>query len=952
MNNRFVSELLIYEGVRFPSFSLFWLLSFSFATFMSLMLQKALLPLFPEMHAGHGLLINDAIFFHKMAVEIAQKIHVLGWSEWRIYPHGASANVGLISALYAVLGPDPGWFIPLNAAAHATGALLIYRIGARLVDGDIGKVGGLLSGIFFLIFPSALQWYGQNHKDAFAIVGSLLLLEVWLALQDQRFRIEFRGVLKVLIIALLGAILLGLFRPYYVLVIAIAFTVSFLITSLWGSSLRQIAVRLMFIILLGILGLAFARVGQAVGVYGENSTLNVGAYSTSTNKSEQFKWKVSEEVPVILDRALQRASELRAHFVSYGRSVGAGSEIDGNRLPNSAWEALSYLPRAVTVGFFAPFPYSWGERVTLPRLIGAIETACWYLIFMGSVITILRHNNRKLLAGIVFCAVLVTVLAYIHPNVGTLYRQRYGFWHFFMLVGCIGWVSLFRYKKSLYSSPQPSFDNSSELIKKNSVVSLSLNRMLSSSATVMLITLLSYLGFFARDLLIMGKLGLGLELDAFFSAMIIPMFFVSCLAMPMGDAMVLPFVSTHNNSLRERKRLLQGTMGLAVLILTGAMCFVLVSAPWIVNLMLHNSDENTKIFAVSILRWFAPIIGLSAWTIIGNAALNALGKSGVTAVGQLIVPISALLAIILTSSSNIIAFCIAGMLFGAFINAIVVFWHLRKHGLMLLPAYDFNATTVDVRRIYWPLVAATILPAALGPLNYAFASALTAGTVATWAFASKFVILFSGLTSVVATAVVLPQIASRLALSNTDISQDANRMIAMGLWFGGILMFGGFLFAEPLVAILIGKYLSFSQISYLADIVRIGMMQIPLVIVGVLVSKFAITIGCTSRVVVASIFAFIGNLAINLVLVPQIGGMGIAIGALVGVVLPIVITLTGVYRLIGLSLKQIMIAIVSWLTWVAVCISLTTTSFVALATSIIALGIMARFHLIIFLRSN
>ena len=132
---------------------------------MALLLQKSVLPLFPDIHAGHGLLMNDAIVFHNMAVEIAHRIHVFGWTEWRLYPQGASANVGVLSALYSLLGPDPAWFIPFNAAAHATGALLIYRIGSGLVESDVGKLGGLLAGICFLVFPSGLQWYGQNHKE-------------------------------------------------------------------------------------------------------------------------------------------------------------------------------------------------------------------------------------------------------------------------------------------------------------------------------------------------------------------------------------------------------------------------------------------------------------------------------------------------------------------------------------------------------------------------------------------------------------------------------------------------------------------------------------------------------------------------------------------------------------------------------------------------------------------
>jgi len=432
----------------------------------------------------------------------------------------------------------------------------------------------------------------------------------------------------------------------------------------------------------------------------------------------------------------------------------------------------------------------------------------------------------------------------------------------------------------------------------------------------------------------------------------IPMFFVSCLAMPLGDAMVLPFVAARGVALHELQRLVQGTLGFALLLLVSAMCFVLVCASWLVTLVLHTASEESLTIAASMLRWFAPIVALSAWTVIGNAALNSLGKSRTTAMAQLVVPVMTLLALMLAPSGRIMDASIAGMLIGTLINAVILFWRMRAIGLTLLPTKaDFSAT-VEVRHLYWPLVAAAILPAALVPMNYAFASAVNAGTVAAWAFASKIVILFSGLAGVGATAVVLPQIAHRLKLTRGGVSQDANRLIAIGVWLGGVLMLGGFVLAEPLVASLRGKHLSSSQIGDLAGIVKIGLMQIPIVIVGALANKLTIALGRTSRVMVASMVAFAGNLAINLVLVPHIGVMGVAIGALIGGVLSVVILLTGTYRQIGLAPREIMVAIACWIAWVAVCVGLLSTSLAALVAAVVALGTMSRLQWIILQTPN
>lgn len=819
----------------------FWALSFIYASFMALLLQKAILPLWPEMHAGHGLLKNDAIVFHNMAVEIAQRIHAVGWSVWQIYPSGASANVGLLSLLYALFSPDPAWFIPFNAAAHATGALLIYRIGARLVDGDVGKLGGLLAAGCFLVFPSALQWYGQNHKDAFAILGLLLILDAWVATHDDKCSFGFQKVVNIFYKVLLGVVLLGLVRPYFIVVVLLGLLASFLVASVWHSKLKVVVIRLGFVTVVALLAAFFARVGTAEDVHsGSHLGLNVGAY---TPELEKFLWKENTDIPLFLDKGLRRASEIRAHFVYYGRSVGAGSDVDVDRLPNTAWAAINYMPRSLFVGLFAPFPMTWGERVSLPRLIGAMETTCWYFACLGVVISIARHRSRKMLAGVVFCAVLLALLAYVHPNVGTLYRQRFGIWHFFMLIGCIGWVSLLFERLSLVYD-FAAWNVLGNLTEKRSITRTSPSQFSGQSLAVILISLGCYLGFFARDLLLTGQLGLGERLDAFFAAAMIPMFFVNFLAMPISDAFVLPFITANNSTSKEQERLLRDTLSFALIILVSVMIFVVVAAPWLVTLVLRSTNVETTSLAVDLVRWFAPIIFLSALTTVGNAALNALRYARATALGQLVVPAVTLASVVLSPSEKIMVAVVGGVLLGTLINAMFVYWRLHVIGFLLLPGRSPLASTQEFRRIYFPLVASAVLPASLIPMNYAFAAWVNTGMVAAWALSSKVVVLFAGLMSASATAVLLPRMAALISLGEAKyLRRDTNLQFALGIWLGGAFMLGGVHFAEPVVATLLGNGLAVDEVIDLALIVKIGLLQIPVAIVGVLANKLVVAGG-------------------------------------------------------------------------------------------------------------
>lgn len=59
----------IQESSQFPHPILVWCIGFAYASFLALAMQKLMLPLHPSLHAEHGLLQNDAIFFHNTAGE-------------------------------------------------------------------------------------------------------------------------------------------------------------------------------------------------------------------------------------------------------------------------------------------------------------------------------------------------------------------------------------------------------------------------------------------------------------------------------------------------------------------------------------------------------------------------------------------------------------------------------------------------------------------------------------------------------------------------------------------------------------------------------------------------------------------------------------------------------------------------------------------------------------------
>jgi hypothetical protein len=233
-----------------PLAFIIWVVFFCYAICAALIVQKVLLPLIPSLHAGGGLVSGDAIYFDSVAVKLAEQIRQYGWGSWQLFPAtGASGNVAILGALYAVFGHDPTLIIPVNAAIHALGGVLIFLLARELSGKEsIGTYAGVIAGSLFIIFPSALNWYGQVHKDGYAIAGSLLILLTWV--KAFRESPDMRGWLMLFLAHLAGVVLVGIVRPYNLKLLLVVTLFMWLMVVGWAalhSQLRQEMKRLLFL---------------------------------------------------------------------------------------------------------------------------------------------------------------------------------------------------------------------------------------------------------------------------------------------------------------------------------------------------------------------------------------------------------------------------------------------------------------------------------------------------------------------------------------------------------------------------------------------------------------------------------------------------------------------------------------------------------------------------------
>jgi hypothetical protein len=141
-----------------------------------------------------------------------------------------------------------------------------------------------------------------------------------------------------------------------------------------------------------------------------------------------------------------RVSFLRHKFIS--SYPGAGSNIDTDVEFHSLADILLYLPRALMIGLFAPFPNMWfarGVQTGLAgRLLSGFEMFLIYVIEALAAFAIWRRRDR-LPAWLLLLISLAGMLALglVVANLAALYRMRYGFWLLLIVLGAEGLRQIF-----------------------------------------------------------------------------------------------------------------------------------------------------------------------------------------------------------------------------------------------------------------------------------------------------------------------------------------------------------------------------------------------------------------------------------------------------------------------------------------------------------------------------
>ena len=428
-----------------------WLLVFAFTGLSAFVIQFVILGwIMPGWSNGAGLLLNtDSVAYHSLAAELAENIQREGWRVWELAPKG-QIPIGFYGAIYALALPAPWLAIPLNAAAHACSAILIIQMMRLLVDD--WRLAALAAAPY-VFFPSASLWYSQLLKDGYTNLSVLLFCYGWmrLALSPPEQGVWRTHLISVALISA-GYVITGAARPYTLTLLqlsAIFMAGAILFSLAYDLFKKTITVRraratLIIVALLPVLLNEARKESVNLGIF-TMAEIDVEGRLSAVEKSY---WRDSMWLPEVIDQRLATLAGVRKAYLHSGKL--SLSVLDKDYEFHNAEDALRFIPRALQIGFLAPFPRQWFEPGSSPatsamRRISMVEMSIIYGALAFLPFALWRWRRRvEMWVALIFCGSLILIYAMGTPVVGTLYRIRYAYLMLFVALGIAAALSLWR----------------------------------------------------------------------------------------------------------------------------------------------------------------------------------------------------------------------------------------------------------------------------------------------------------------------------------------------------------------------------------------------------------------------------------------------------------------------------------------------------------------------------
>lgn len=635
----------------------------------------------------------------------------------------------------------------------------------------------------------------------------------------------------------------------------------------------------------------------------------------------KWQWANATWLPDEIERYVELASTTRVALIDYGLREKAKSIVDKDVAPQNIQEVALYLPRALQVGLFAPFPSTWFDNLSLIRIVAAGEMFIYYLCIPGVFLLLLYNRKPAVFIAVYFACFFLMVYGFTTANIGTLYRLRYAYEFIILLLGVLGWFTWLhktgRLKRlvDMVQVPRQLPENEGGVIEDTPVKR---KEVIVTGSTVMALTLLCFVAFFLRDILMARTFGLGADTDNFFIALLIPMFIVTVFCLPLGAALIPIYLKIkEGGNINDSKALVSNVSFWGTFVLFVICLALYIFGPNLLILLYPDGALPDMSKLVPLMDMSLLILLFSGMVVLGNSVLNAHGKGAQSSAAQLIVPIVAILALYMFGSTYGVLAIMLGMVVGQLLNLIIVQYYLRRYQMSLLPIPKSGgySQAIFLSSQYFPLAASAFFIAVAAPISTLLAMTLPDGSVSAFNLGSKVVLFITGLVSTTVTTVMLPYFSTLVAKNHLMSARRELSFFLLLATFISIPISGiFFVWADFIVRLLFeGGAFDTKATEQVVRVMQYAVVQLPFFVCNAILLKFATATKHVISISLIAILSLLVNIGVSFLLMKHMGVAGIALGSSVSVIFATVLLVLALVRFWHISKFDALVMLLNWL---------------------------------------
>src|SRR6185369_6974038 len=367
----------------------------------------------------------DGASYQRVASDLADELQTNGIAAWLAAK--APFHTQLYSLSFATFGRVVGHNIlaaePLNLFFYLAILTSIYFLGREVFDVRAGFVAATIVALW----PTFLMHSTQLIRDPISIACFLVLVFVLTLLVSREFAWP-AGIA----IGVCGALIATIFwlvraNMWNVSLVAVALTLALLIARIVQRDRFMPGNAIALLVIIAAVLIMPSRI-ESTSLYGVRPPVTPLAIPSTTSPPPLLTggtWT----------RVLNQFKERRAGFRSY---IAQASNIDRDVQFHTPGDIVRYIPRALEIGFFAPFPKMWlqsGSYGRSGRLLSGAETLAMYFFYIAVALSLWRERrNLKMWFVFLIAATGMLALGLVVVNAGALYRIRYVFWMLVIII--------------------------------------------------------------------------------------------------------------------------------------------------------------------------------------------------------------------------------------------------------------------------------------------------------------------------------------------------------------------------------------------------------------------------------------------------------------------------------------------------------------------------------------